>query len=321
MDHLDLYRRKKVKRRLVLLCCVAALSGCSLHSHYSPAKPARMSDLWEDPKDLEQRNLFYGPGGPENYPDTTAKFKFKSMKLTGTQPGYDVIDSKGQEWSVKLSTEARVEVTLSRIVWAVGYHQPSTYYVTRWIRSKDGADTLEHPARFRLEPKEMEKTGEWAFHDNPFTGTRPLNGLWVLMVMFNNWDIKPAQNTIYTVKDASGATRQLYVARDLGAALGKTAWIRMATKDDPAGFESEPFIDGVVNNRVVFHYKGSWLEPQVHTIAEPGDVKWISRLLSRLSDQQWKDAFRAGGFTEEESARYIARMKQKIDEGLKLGWY
>jgi hypothetical protein len=50
-------------------------------------------------------------------------------------------------------------------------------------------------------------------------------------------------------------------------------------------------------------------------------VKWICGLLARLTDQQWKDAFRAGGFTDAESARYITRLKQKIDEGLKLGWY
>ena len=307
-------------KRLIALACWIGLSACAMKSHFSPSKPAKLSELWEEPKDLEQRDLFYGPGGREKYPDTTAKFKFKSMKMTGTQPGYDVIDSKGQEWSVKLSTEARVEVAVSRIVWAIGYHQPTMYYVPRWIRSKDNADTLEHPGRFRLEPENQKEAAEWAWYKNPFVGTRPLAGLWVLMVMVNNWDVKPAQNSVYKIEDGNGGATH-YVARDLGASLGKTAWIRMATKDDPAGFEQEPFIDGVVNNRVVFHYKGSWLEPQVHSIATPDDVKWTCKLLSRLSDKQWKDAFRAGGFTEEESARYIKRMKQKIDEGLKLGWY
>lgn len=302
-----------------ILCCVA-ISGCALNSHYSPSKPAKLSELWEDPKDLEQRDLFYGPGGKENYPDTSNKFTVKQVKQTGTQPGYDVIDSKGQEWSVKLSTEARVEVALARIVWAIGFHQPTTYYVPRWIRSKDGADTIEHPGRFRLEDEKRKEEAEWAWHDNPFVGTRPLGGLWVLMVMFNNWDIKPAQNSVYRIEDGNGGHYE-YVARDLGASLGKTRWISMGTKDDPDGFESEPFIERVVNNRVQFHYNGSWLEPQTHNIATPGDVKWVSGLLSRLSDQQWKDAFRAGGFTEAESARYIAKMKQKIDEGLKLGWY
>jgi hypothetical protein len=320
VDHLHLHGREKVTGRIILLWSAAALSGCAFHSHYSPDKPAKMSELWEDPKDLEQRDLFYGPGGRENYPDTTARFKVKKVKQTGTQPGYDVIDSKGQEWSVKLSTEARVEVTLSRIVWALGYHQPTMYYVPRWIRTQGGADTVEYPGRFRLEDEKKDEESDWAFHDNPFLGTRPLGGLWVLMVMFNNWDIKPAQNSIYKVKDDNGYHYE-YVARDLGASLGKTAWIRMATKDDPDGFENEPFIDGVENNRVKFHYKGSWLEPQVHSIATPGDVKWVCHLLSRLTDKQWKEAFRAGGFTEEESARYIARMKEKIDEGLNLGWY
>lgn len=278
-----------------------------------------MSELWEEPTDLEQRDLYWGVGGPEHFPDTTQKFKVKQVKQTGTQPGYDLVDSKNQEWSAKLSTEARVEVTLSRIVWAIGYHQPINYYVPRWVRSKDGADTLEHPARFRLEDRK--KADEWAWHDNPFVGTRPLAGLWVLMVMFNNWDIKPAQNSVYKVADKDGGHHYEYVARDLGASLGKTAWIRMATKDDPHGFQQEPFIDGVVNNRVRFHYEGAWLEPQAQDMATPEDVKWVCKLLSRLSDKQWQDAFRAGGFSEEEGATYIQRMKEKIREGLALKWY
>jgi hypothetical protein len=37
-----------------------------------------------------------------------------------------------------------------------------------------------------------------------------------------------------------------------------------------------------------------------------------------LSDAQWRDAFRAGGFEPAVADRFIRRLKAKIDEGLKL---
>ncbi len=39
--------------------------------------------------------------------------------------------------------------------------------------------------------------------------------------------------------------------------------------------------------------------------------------LQALTDAQWHDAFRAGGFPPAIADRFIRRMKQKIDEGLR----
>ena len=50
----------------------------------------------------------------------------------------------------------------------------------------------------------------------------------------------------------------------------------------------------------------------------PADVRWICTQLSRLTDAQWHDAFRAGGFAMPIADRFIVRMKQKIAEGLAL---
>ena len=51
----------------------------------------------------------------------------------------------------------------------------------------------------------------------------------------------------------------------------------------------------------------------------PDDVRWICERLQRLTDRQWQDAFRAGGYAPEAANRFIRRMKQKIDEGLAVG--
>jgi hypothetical protein len=57
------------------------------------------------------------------------------------------------------------------------------------------------------------------------------------------------------------------------------------------------------------------MEPQLHGSVTPADMRWICGLLARLSDKQWADAFRAGGFTEREAASFIQRLKEKIAEG------
>jgi hypothetical protein len=45
----------------------------------------------------------------------------------------------------------------------------------------------------------------------------------------------------------------------------------------------------------------------------------MAELLSRLTPQQWRDAFRAAGFGQAEADRYIRRLQEKIVEGRGLG--
>ena len=47
-------------------------------------------------------------------------------------------------------------------------------------------------------------------------------------------------------------------------------------------------------------------------------MRWICGRLQRLSDAQWRDAFRAGGYPPDDAERFIRRLKQKIAEGLAL---
>lgn len=303
-----------LSRWLVLLLAAA---GCALNTRPT-LRPDTMTELWQEPADLERRDLFYGFGGARRAPNPSEGFLFLSAKTTGTQPGYDVKDSRGREWSVKLGPEARTEIVVSRIVWAVGYHQPTSYYLPRWTLVREDRKSVLEGGRFRAEPANPKKVGVWSWRKSPFLGTRPLAGLFVLMVMFNNWDLKSAQNAIYQVGPDDEDAPQRFMVRDLGASLGKTAWPTFGTKDDPGEFEREPFILGVEGNRVRFGYQDAWLEPQLLNSVTPDDVLWVCRLLARLSPEQWRDAFRAGGFSDAEAGRYIRRLQDKIAEGLRL---
>ena len=89
--------------------------------------PLQMSELWNEPN--TPRDLFVGPGGSESAPDPLAPYRFVSLDVTGASRGYDVVDARGRRWSVKLGVEAQPEVVVSRLLWAIGDHQPATYYL------------------------------------------------------------------------------------------------------------------------------------------------------------------------------------------------
>jgi hypothetical protein len=300
---------------------VFATVSCAHNSHMRAATGASIDELWIAPPDITQRDLFVGPGGDRLMPDPNDRYEVTDIKVTGTQPGYDVKDGKGREWSVKLGVESRVEVTASRIAWAIGFHQPPTYYLARWNRLEDGKVVPTDSARFRFESKSLEKVGEWAWTDNPFSGTRPLAGLLALMVILNNWDLYTGQNAIYRVDEEGQPSRRWFVVRDLGASLGRTEWVNKASKGDTIGFVNERFIAGVDRNRVRFHFIDHWREPKVHDMITPADLRWVCGLLAQLTPKQWSDAFRAGGFTERETEVYVKRIREKIAEGMALTWY
>src|SRR5438045_790246 len=176
---------------------------------------------------------------------------------------------------------------------------------------------MQPGGRFRLD--NTKKLEEWSWRRNPFLHTRQLAGLFVFQVMVNNWDVKSQQNALYEMKDKDApGPREQYMVKDLGAALGRTAWPVGGSKADPDGFDRERFIDSVAGNRVYFAYQGAWLEPQLLRSITPADVRWLSDLLSRLTPEQWNDAFRTAGFNDVEANWYIGRLRQKIAEGRRL---
>lgn len=88
------------------------------------------------------------------------------------------------------------------------------------------------------------------------------------------------------------------------------------SRNDLGGFESQGFIESVSGNRIAFDYNG--IHDALLRTVQPEDVVWACELLGRLSNQQWRDAFRAGGYTPDAASRYIAKIESKIGEGLAL---
>ena len=299
----------------------AGCAGVKVPKASTTPKPAAAS-LWIEPSDLASRDLYYGPWGAEHAPDPNGVFTLVERKHTGVNLGMTVKDDKGREWSVKqpypggLDSEAPVEVTLSRLLSAVGYHQPPIYYLRAFTLKDDFGKKVEVGGRFRLKDSSLKETGSWKWEENPFVGSKEYQGLIVLLTMFNSTDLKNSNNSLYEYRDGD-LVQQWYVARDLGAALGDANPIA-PRKSHPESFERTPYILGVSNGHVQFAYNG-WYKNLVRDRITPEEVAWASDLLGGLTDKQWADAFRAGGYEPAVANRFIAKLKEKIDQGRALG--
>src|SRR5262249_54735668 len=97
--------------------------------------------------------------------------------------------------------------------------------------------------------------------------------------------------------------------------LGKSRW-PIGTRNDIDDFESEGLIKRVDGDRVVFDYR-SWHRLMVKDIPVE-DVVWVCRLIDRLSDKQWRDAFRAADYPQDLTDRSIRKIRSKVHEGLAL---
>ena len=310
--------------RLATLALVVVATACAGvgRPQVQNAPPPPGASMWKAPDDIASRDLFHGPWGAELAPDPKDVYDLVEMKHSGVNLGMTVKDSKGREWSVKqpfpgnLDSEAPVEVVISRLLSGIGYHQPPVYYLPAFTLKDDFGRKVETGGRFRPKVDQMKEIGSWDWADSPFVGTREYQGLIVLLMMFNSTDLKSSNNSIYERKEGD-FVEQLYLARDVGSALGDTN--RMAPrKNHIDSFETMPFILGVSDSGFVeFAYNG-WYKNLVRDRIKPEEVVWAVDLIGRLSDKQMQDAFRAGGYDPDLAARFIAKIREKIQQGRSL---
>jgi hypothetical protein len=289
-----------------------------------PPDLVQLEELWERPADVASRDLFHGPWGEEYAPRPDAPYRFVKTKVGGMNPGMTVTDPQGRKWHVKQASyepgrgdEGPVEVTVSRVLSAVGYHQPPVYYLPTFTLRDAFESRTEPGGRFRLDHHTLKDRGAWSWQQNPFVGTRPYQGLLVILMMFNSSDLKNSNNTLYEIRGTKPGPRRWFVVRDLGMALGDTGRLR-ATRGNPALFEREAFLIDVDNDVVTFNYRG-WHQELVRQRITRDDVVWASTLLGQLSARQWDDAFRAGGYDAATRSRFIRRLIEKINQGRRLG--
>ena len=271
--------------------------------------------LWREPADVGSLNLLAGPGGAAGRPNLRG-VRFLKEEKGGFSTKYRVRDGSGREWVVKVGKEAQSETAAVRLLWAAGYPTEIVYLARRVnIRGKGNFTN----ARFEARPKDVDRAGIWKWDDNPFTGTREFQGLKVLMVLLNNWDIKDDNNVILHRKDEGELH---YAISDLGATLGKTGryfglWRITRSRNDPRGFAEDKFIDEIKSDgRVDFHFSGK--KRDIFNDITVEEAQWIGSVLARLSDKQIGDAFRAANYSPAEVRLFTRAVRSRIDQLARL---
>ncbi len=218
-------------------------------------------------------------------------------------------DASGNEWVAKLGKEAQPDTAANRLLWAVGYETEIAYLIPRL--TIEGQGTFEN-LRLEARPKSIDRIGDWKWENNPFTGKPEFQGLKVMMVLINNWDIKDSNNEILAARnEATGQNELRYIISDLGGSFGKTGGFFSRSRNKASDFVKATFIEDVKGNMIDFNYGGK--NQKLFTNISVADAKWIGRYLARLSDQQIRDAFRATNYSSQEVEALSSAMRRRID--------
>lgn len=294
---------------------------------------ARAHLLWRDPGEVETLDFRTGPGGREGAP--APPYRFVAEHDTGSNPCLSVHDARDRTWRVKWGDEVKSETFAVRLVWAAGYFAEIAYYVAEGeiegakelgrASACVGEDCRFSDARFERDEAGVQKHFDehgWSWDENPFVGTKELNGLKVLLMLLSNWDNKDVRDVargsntaVFEYRLEDGTIEARYLIIDWGATLGRWGVPGTRAKWDAAAFEAQTpdFILGVENNVVSFGYMGQRTDEATEGITVE-DVRWLYRYLGRVTDQQLRDGLLVSGATLEESDRFTRALRARVEQ-------
>ena len=334
------------RRTLVfLLILIASFSSTALaqQKKKKPVTEIGTPVLWRDPGDISARDLSYGTGSADLAP--VAPFTFISEDKIGASPKIKVKDTRGVTWVVKLGVESQAETVATRLVWAMGYYTEEAYFLDRaevrnLPRLSRGQEFVEGGTfvrRARFEPRRatVARGAIWDWLQNPFVGTRELDGLKVLMVLLANYDTRLDNNRVLSMRNPDNNQMEArYMVTDIGATLGQVGGLGgKRSKNSLEDFRASKFIVGVQGGMVEFDYnttpKGSG---KFASFFNPGyakrqankekamrripvdNARWMGGMLARLSDDQLRDAFRAAGYDNSTMDGFIKVLRGRINQ-------
>jgi hypothetical protein len=266
--------------------------------------------LWE-PVDASTLDLYAGPGGEAMRPNLS-RIQFLEEETGGHNKKYRIKDGSGRTWVVKLGIEAKPETAAVRLLYGLGYKTEINYFVPKV--TIPGKGTFED-VRFEARPDNVKRLEEWKWKANPFVGTKELQGLKMMMVFMNNWDVLDLQNKVLQVGD-----QQHYIVSDLGRTFGRLGnnnfplIYRMGRRTGSPGHYTETdFIDKVDEGEVKLAYKGKnrALFDEGFTVE---DAAWLADRFQSLSDKQIADAFRAANYSPDEIDVFVEAVRRRINE-------
>jgi hypothetical protein len=302
---------------LALLLCIASIDTGLAKSKKKKKEPLTGTPiLWQRPDDIAARDLYLGPGGEAMRPDLR-KITFIKEEKGGYSKKYEVRDASGRKWVAKIGKEAQSETSAVRLLWGLGYVTEVNYLVPQVTIPGKGTFTN---VRLEARPDNWKRSGEWQWKNNPFKGTQELQGLKIMMALINNWDLKDSNNEIIKLRGDNGSELH-YIISDLGATFGHASttpvlWRITRSRNNPAKYAKSKFFEKVKGDRVVVHFGGK--NRGLMNDVSIQDAQWIASLLSQLSDQQLRDAFRAANYRPAEINLLAGEVRERTNELLSL---
>ena len=325
-------KRKTTIVMLILgVAFVGALPPGVWEASASNSLPQRQRNvIWRNPGDVSRLNLEWCEGGAAAAPKPP--FAFLAEDEGGTNPKIEVKDSRGVVWGVKWGEEVNSEVFAARLVWAVGYFVEPSYFVASGrilgVRNLDRAkkyveaDGSFSDARFEKKDKSIKKLSDeqsWAYDENPFVGTKELNGLKLMVMLVSNWDSKDrhqagkSSNTKIFIVNTRAATEHRYVVSDWGGTMGKWGGILRRGKWDCDGYasQSDDFVKGVKNGMLESSYSGQHTSSIKENIPVE-HAQWLLGYLGKLSDTQIRAALKSSGASPSDISCFSRAVRTRI---------
>ncbi len=328
---------RKMAPLVVTLMALGFISSVTAQKQKGPVQAGKPL-IWTDPGAVERLDFAHGVGGRARAPKPP--FTFIEESLSGSNPKVRVTDANGAEWTAKFGTEVNAETFATRVAWAAGYYVEPAYFVPNGKIEKVGKldrarkniqpDGSFTDARFerRREKgvKKLEEEQSWSWMQNPFIGTKELNGLKVIMMLVSNWDnkdvrdVKRGSNTAIFQTPTEGGLEDRYLITDWGGSMGKWGGFISREKWDCNGFRSQTkdFFKGARGEQVEFGYSG-----QHSTTFKEGirasDVKWVMQYIGRITDDQIRSGLKASGATADEVECFTQSLRDRINQLKRVG--
>lgn len=299
---------------LILLVLVSAADGQRKNKKHQAAVPEGRPVLWER-VDIPSRNLFFGPGGEQMQPNISS-VTFIQEEKGGHNKKYRIKDANGMIWVAKLGTEAQPETAAVRLLWGLGYKTEINYLVP--TITIPGKGTFRN-VRLEARPDNVKRLNEWQWKNNPFVGTNQLQGLKIMQVFMNNYDLLDLQNKVLQVNGRDGTELQ-YIISDLGSTFGKFGnnnlpiFFRFGRRaNSPTAWSRAKFIKGAKNGYIRLATTGSKNRGLMKNITVD-QARWLADLLLQLDERQLRDVFRAANYSPAEVDILTKAAQRRIAE-------
>jgi hypothetical protein len=173
--------------------------------------------------------------------------------------------------------------------------------------------TLDHlvtvEANIQVEDERMHSIGPWDFRGLGHEHLRELRGAGVLAAWLGWWDSRFENTRLRIVDTPSGLELRHYFS-DLGGGLGLSAGTYRHSSEQPQEF-AETFTRSFRRHKQ-WHIEFPGYEPIEDTPAFKeitlDDARWMTRLISQLSETQLRDALAASGFDGKEVDIYAEKL-------------